>query len=69
MVFSVERERHRLRAATLALPHAAGAGRSLYERSDGIAADQSAQGPAASAGAVRGDELGFAAKSLTAKNP
>jgi hypothetical protein len=47
MVISVERERSRLRAATLALPNKSGAGRSLYEGSDGIAADQSAQGPAA----------------------
>jgi hypothetical protein len=68
MIVSVEHEQRRMRAATLALPHQARAGRSLYEGSDGIAADQSAQGPAAGAGAVRGDELDSAAESSAAKS-
>ena len=57
MVVSVEHEQRRMRAATLALPHEAGAGRSLYEGSDGIAADQSAQGPAALGVPVRSEGM------------
>jgi hypothetical protein len=57
-----------MRAATLALSHEAKAGRSLYEGSDGIAADQSAQDSAANAEAVRGDELDLVDERSSAKS-